>query len=396
MADETISLSDASAKNGRPGSLDVELLSQEGQRLSGCRIIPLTIRIGVALLRADGIGIVETAESHRGRGFGRRVMEAAVGKMEHGDSALRMLYGITDYYPKFGFVTSGPEATLSLPLLDEEITLPTGWKVRDFESRDLPAVQALYEQATLNAVGAAVRPRSGYPWTALLDSVHGGTSTDCRVSVKPDGQVAGYVWRGEDLNFVRLHSGYKPDTLIIAEAVAAAGPAADVAIQVCRCWGAQEAASRNRDVSEVILFTPPEGAVADAARYLSSTFKQDYGPDGGWMVQVLNTERLFRNLQPELSLRLKLAGSSLKGGVRIVTDAGAVTLDCECRVRVVEGAGTRTASLPRTALARLVLGAYQPRDVLHRLEAPIGEEIEDLLATLFPKREPQLYLADRF
>jgi len=114
------------------------------------------------------------------------------------------------------------------------------------------------------------------------------------------------------------------------------------------------------------------------------------------MVQVLNTERLFRNLQPELSLRLKLAGSSLKGGVRIVTDAGAVTLDCECGMRVVEGAGTRTASLPRTALARLVLGAYQPRDVLHRLEAPIGEEMEDLLATLFPKREPQLYLADRF
>jgi GNAT superfamily N-acetyltransferase len=396
IARETICVKEASTKNGRPGSLDIELLSSAGQRLSGCRIIPLTIRIGISLVKVDGIGDVETAESHRGRGFGRRVMEAAVAQMEHGESALSMLYGITDYYPKFGFVTSGPEATLSLPLLNEPVALPAGWNVRGFESDDLPALQVLYERATLNAVGTAVRPNGGYPWGALLDSVQGGTSNDCRVIVSPDGAAVGYVWRGEELTFVRLHSGYQPDALILAEAVAEEGTAADLAIQVCRSWGAEVAASQSRTVSEVMLFMPAEGAVADAARHVPSTFRQGYGPDGGWMARVLNAERLFRALQPELSFRLTQAGLSVKGSIRMVTDAGSVTLDCEGGLRLVSGGGTRTVNLPQTTLVRLALGAYRPQDLLRRLDSPMGEEMENLLATLFPKREPQLYLADRF
>src|SRR5215213_7413469 len=51
-------------------------------------IIPLTISIGVARVRVDGIGGVETEEEYRGRGYARRVMEAALARMGGAENTL--------------------------------------------------------------------------------------------------------------------------------------------------------------------------------------------------------------------------------------------------------------------------------------------------------------------
>src|SRR5438270_9205369 len=98
IAEGTIVLRDMAAENGREGSTGVDL-TIAGQRVSGCQIIPLTLRIGDAGIRVDGIGMVETAEAYRLRGFSRRVLTSAIEHMERGDAALSMLYGIDDFYP---------------------------------------------------------------------------------------------------------------------------------------------------------------------------------------------------------------------------------------------------------------------------------------------------------
>src|SRR5437762_9903748 len=100
---------------GRPGEVGVDLLL-EGRPISTCAIIPLTLRIGVATVRMDGIGMVGTLQEYRGRGYARRMLTAAVAQMAAGDAALTMLYGIPNFYPQFGYTTAGPEYTLSVPL----------------------------------------------------------------------------------------------------------------------------------------------------------------------------------------------------------------------------------------------------------------------------------------
>src|SRR5215211_2455125 len=80
------------------------ILRADGHEVSRALIVPLLMRIGKAVVRMDGIGGVGTDEPFRRRGYSRRVMVAAVDAMRSGDAALSTLYGIQDFYPKFGFV----------------------------------------------------------------------------------------------------------------------------------------------------------------------------------------------------------------------------------------------------------------------------------------------------
>src|SRR5215216_5260029 len=92
-----------------------------GRAVSRLYIIPLTISIGVAKVRVDGIGGVETEEEYRGRGYARRVMEAALVRMggavnnvSQDPAALSFLFGISNYYEKFGYARAGPWYSLHL------------------------------------------------------------------------------------------------------------------------------------------------------------------------------------------------------------------------------------------------------------------------------------------
>src|SRR5262245_13283573 len=123
------------------------VLEIDGMRISRVVIIPMLMRIGAAVVRMDGIGGVETEEAYQKRGYSRRVMETAVETMRAGNAALSTLYGIQDYYHKFGFTTVGPEYSVTVPRGEQAATaLPAGWSARDFVMNDLPAVQRLYHQ----------------------------------------------------------------------------------------------------------------------------------------------------------------------------------------------------------------------------------------------------------
>src|SRR5215212_7644751 len=103
--------------NHPSGTSDV-LLLLHGQQVSRVVIVPMLMRIGAAVVRMDGIGGVSTEEGFRHRGYSRRVMETAVAQIRQGDAALSTLFGIEDFYQKFGYETTGPEYTVIMPLVD--------------------------------------------------------------------------------------------------------------------------------------------------------------------------------------------------------------------------------------------------------------------------------------
>src|SRR5215218_7054769 len=123
----------------------------DGIPVSRTFIFPMLIRIGEAVVRMDGIGGVATDEAHRHRGYSRRVLETAVDTMRAGDAALSTLYGIPDFYHRFGYATSGAEHTVKLPASDTatpRTCLPEGWLFRPFAPDDLPAVALMYDATT--------------------------------------------------------------------------------------------------------------------------------------------------------------------------------------------------------------------------------------------------------
>jgi len=400
MSDPACRCTDSSAESGREGTVDVELLLA-GQRVSSCRIVPLRLRIGAAVVRMDGIGRVETEREHRHRGFARSVMDGALRHMEADAAALTMLYGIAGFYPKFGYVTVGPESTISLPPADGDGGIPSGYSIRPFGPDNLPRVQRLYDEMTAGSVATALRRHDSYPWTTLMEPAHTGTSPDCQVVTDAGGQITAYVWRGELLQFVRAHSQVRPDELIVAEVVAADVRSARAALALCRQWAAEEGS--RRPIGRVTFFAPHEGPVAAAAMRMHATLARRYEPDGGWMARVLSASRLLSALEPELSRCLAAADTCFRGTVRVMTDAGeaALAIDADgVRSVLADAAATDgealVCRLPQTVLARLALGCFPPEDLLVCLPHPPEGRVMELLQMLFPPRAAQLFLADRF
>ncbi|HEX6507290.1 MAG TPA: GNAT family N-acetyltransferase [Chloroflexota bacterium] len=405
---ETVRARQSAGVSGREDTVDVEL-ELDGRVVSSCRIVPLRLRVGAATIRVDGIGQVETLEGYRHRGFARRVLNVALHRMEDGDADLSMLYGITGFYPQFGYIAVGPETTISLSLGFPGTDLPSGMSVRPFRIDDLQDVQRLYERAAAHVIGAAVRSGEGYPWTSLLHSVQGGDSQDCRVVTDSGGQIVAYAWRGEHLPFVRAHAERNPDHFILAEVAADGSRSADAALACCRQWAIHEGERRRQEVKGILLFLPHVGPVAAAAMHMPATFCRSYGPDGGWMGRVLSARRLFVSLRSEIFLRLREAHHLFTGRLHVVTEEEDLSLLIARDGMTIEGGASQAScmdptsptvetlvKLPQATLARLVMGSYPPHDLLSCLADPLDARTIDLLETMFPHRPSQIFLADRF
>jgi predicted acetyltransferase len=388
------------------GSTRADLM--EGERsVSRLWIVPLTLRIGAATVRMDGIGGVGTEDEFRRRGYSRRVLEATVERMRQGEAALSMLYGIPHFYPKFGYATAGPDQFITLTRLTDAAVMPAGWRVRTSTSSDLPSIRRLYEERTALGVGCAVRSPDGAVWKRLARP-EAEDGDDCRVVVDREEKVRAYAWHARWHWYVGILEREQPDALVIAEVVADGAAAADAILAACRQWATEEEARRSRPVRQVVLSLPPEGPVAAAAMHQSATFLQRFVPCGSSMARVLDVGRLLEALTPELGQRLHAVGCRFAGAVRFQTEVGdailAVSPDGVTVERPNHLVNTKGAAsgerlelrLPQTTLARLALGAFPPGDLLARLEQPPDERTRRLMEMLFPLRHPHLYLPDRF
>jgi GNAT superfamily N-acetyltransferase len=390
------------------GSTRVELLVGEAS-VSRLWIIPFTICIGVARVRMDGIGGVGTDEAHRRHGYSRRVLEASVAWMRERDGALSMLYGIRDFYPKFGYATAGPDHFIQLTRLPEGAAMPAGWTARALTPGDLPAVRRLYDASTGRGVGACARREDGATWIRLREIADGAAEDDCRVILNPSGTVAGYLWEGRRFWYSDMLRHDFPEALVLSEVMAAGPAAADAALAAARLWAAE--ASRRRDsspVATVLLSHPPEGVVAAAAMRQDARVDLRWSGCGSSMARVLDVERLCRALVPELTLRAQAARLPIAGTLRIETEIGAVTLDVgPDGVSVVSERGAPGGDrrppaadffvrLSQADLARLVLGVFPPGDMLARLSTPPDAVTAELIGVLFPRRHPHMWLPDRY
>jgi hypothetical protein len=385
------------------GTTDVELLLGD-EVVSSLILIPLVIAVGCARLRVDGIGGVETKEAHRRKGYSRRVLEATVQHMRSGTAAVSLLYGIPDFYPKFGFATAGPEYALQLRDLSRAAPLPAGWSVRPCLPQDVPAVQQAYERYTAHAVGAVRRETGGQVWSRL-EAVAAGTDpaeTDaCRVVISPEGRLDGYIWRGR--HFWPVTSDFErayPHSLVLGEVIANSTGAADAALAACRAWGAQALRPTGEPVQDVVLSLPPDGPIYAAALRQAVRFTASSWPDENFMARTLDTARLLRAMQPELTARWRALREPPTGRLVLETEVGTALLEAGPSGVLVEESApvppeTARMRLPQTELTRLALGALPPGDVLDRLNPPPDGWSRAFIEALFPPRHPYLHLPDR-
>lgn len=370
----------------------VELMV-DGRSVSCAWIVHLTIRVGCAPIRMDGIGGVGTGDEYRNRGYSRRVLEYAVDWMVDGDAAISMLYGIPDYYHKFGYATAGPDHSIRLPLYPGSPALPAGWGRRPAAEADLCRLKSLYGICCQGEVGSSVRRDGAYQWQRLADAVAARGEDACLVAVSPAGVVEGYAWQVRGVWSTGVLERDDAGAVHFGEAMATSIDAATSVLAAAHGWAREHAGDR----TELRLSVPHDGVVAQAAARCDAEFRTQHCATGGSMARVLDLRRLLDPLLPELSARLAAARHPYHGCVRIATDMGDADLAIGPGGVGIAPAGSApdlVVSLPQQDLARLVLGAFAPRSLASVQAAT--PSAADLLAVLFPQRCPHMHLADRY
>ncbi|MHC4983048.1 MAG: GNAT family N-acetyltransferase [Planctomycetota bacterium] len=325
------------------------------------------MRIGRAVVRVAGVGDVATHGEMRRRGLMARTAIAGVEATRQAGYDMSLLFGLSDFYHRFGFVSAWPSQRYVVAA--ERLPAgPPGVKLRKVPNIGRPDLARLYNRFHARLTGTAVRGSSaagkglgGYVWTDRA------------------GRAAGYVC-------VRVARG-------AVDCVDAAGQAE----QVLRVLSSL---ARRHKVREVCF-----GALhydSDLAKLLRRSFCRleiQYAASGGAMIRTLNLASTLRKISSQLSWRLKhsdLAG--WRGKLLVADPRERVVLRINrSKVEIVPAGGPfKHAIRGGEEIAQLLIGADEPKEVAETGKMRLTGDAPGLINVMFPNQHPMLAAPDRF
>jgi hypothetical protein len=327
------------------------------------------MRVGRSALRVAGIGVVATHGDYRKRGLMDITARACVDAMPQAGYDQTILFGIPDYYHKFGYVPAWPAAVYTAAI----VNLPDA---RPPSLRPLPASTAamdrLYNRHAAGMTGTAIRPTysrnrnprkwHGWCWGGRGESMEGYVLV---------GDVTG--GRMDVLEAV----GHTPTALAAARSLAASGGACDVSF-IALHW---------------------HSPVARWLRSAKCRLELRFTRSGEAMVRTVNLETTLRKLAPELGRRLGRSHMAGWRGSLLVADARQ-----RVELRIGNGIGVSAAGRPAgphrisggEEVAQLIIGNGEPREVMAAAAIRTRGDGAQLAEVLFPNQHPQLAAWDAF
>ncbi len=166
-----------------------------GQVAAALRLTTDTIRIGEARLKMGGLGCVSTAGPYRNRGVARELILDTLRYMRAQKIHVSMLFGIPNFYHRFGFATSLAEYSSAIATREALDAECPPYKEREIKPGDIPALQKMHEANETGATCSLVRGAAHIAnlWHRWRDT---------RVLMDPRGKLIAYfvpAWTSEDL-----------------------------------------------------------------------------------------------------------------------------------------------------------------------------------------------------
>ncbi|MFB3891285.1 MAG: GNAT family N-acetyltransferase [Phycisphaerae bacterium] len=360
-------------------------LMLDGQKVSWCGVYEFQQQIGPCTIRMGGIAGVGTHNDHRFKGYSRRVMDNSARWMRREGFDVAMLWGISGFYPKFGYAKAFPEPTHTIALRDAErlVAAAAGRRLRqvDFADEHLGAVLRMYRQTNAGRIGPALRDRKY--WAPFRRGKHWGLKVQAKVLLDKAGRpVAYYAYdMAEDATIVEV--GYATP-VVFADLIRAAA-------EIALASRTERITFRLPEDEPLMRFCIPCGLRREVA----------YRADGGCMVRMINVTTTLRKIGPLLASRVGGAGrlviqTNLEG-VAFSWSRGEMKVEPLARGRSSSGkmAGPGVA-MPQWALAQLVYGY---RDVATMVTAGDVEGTRpslEILAAMFPLTPHYFHPIDRF
>jgi len=325
------------------------------------------VRVGETWLQAGQIDFVATASGYGRRGLMRGLIDEAHVRCAARGDALQIMLGIPYFYRQFGYSYTVPIPVTHEVPPDAKLEPPTDVLVRRATGDDLPALQALQEEAQRGADVAM--PHSSHMWRWLMKAA----TVELRIA-EEGGMPAG-------MSRLKRAPG-APDELVVAEVAAPT-------VEVARALLAD--ARSLVGGSAISVVDRPAGALAHV---LAEVGRHSYG--GGadeYLIRVADPVVLLDALRPTLSARLNASAFGRGSGELLVSfyrrsavlryEGGAVTHVAAApgeQAPVSEGG----AGVPPDLVADLVFGPHGALELeATHADLNLGRQ-RALMETLFP------------
>ncbi len=350
-------------------------LYHDGRSISRLWIADRQMRIGSSTIKIGGIAGVGTDAQYRKQGLASRVLHAAIELMQREDYDASFLYGIADFYHRFGFVTCMPQHSLELDTRRAE-RAEKRLRLRPARKADYPTIARIYNRDSAERTASCqrdVRRWYGFPMGSGF-----GVPCTTRVVIDTAKKVVGYVAYDD----VETHCR-------IAEV---GGQGADVFHALLHDMARRAVALRRSHFS---LSLPPDHPFALFCRSYGCTAHTAYERNAGPMARLINLSSCMENVRQELARRW--GETDRQRSLTLQTDLGHSTLSWRDDQLCVETTRTRsTARLGQTALTQLLLGYATPNQLRTSGDLTCSATQLALLERLFPLQQAHMSWPDRF
>lgn len=348
----------------------------EGRSVSRTFIYDRRMRIGGAVVTMGGIGGVGTDEEYRHRGLARRVLERCVEVMEREEYDTSFLFGIQDFYHRFGFATcmGGHEVIVGS---DAAARSSRRHRIRPARRSDLQGLVRLYNRENATLTASCVRPNS---WAGFTRGTQWDVGTWVRVVVDGADRICGYV--------------VCDDTTERCKVAEVCGSGDDVHHTILNVLSRRAA---RHGLGEIRLSLPAGHGFGLFLRQRGCTVVSGYPRNAGAMGRVIHLRPFMKALLPVLDARW----GDGEGELGLATDIGTGAIR-----RARRGGDLRLVDQPSSVATCLRLG----QDVLMQLACGY-RTVEDCWsagqlrgalrarrfgARLFPPHDAHMWWSDRF
>ena len=255
-------------------------------------LLTLELRFGATALTVEGYEGVSTPPEHRRRGYMARLLRRSLASARRRVSVV-CLFGIDDFYPRYGFVTCVADSELRIELNDARRLGGAGDEaVRGGGSADLPAMCALYNRVHATRPWTVAR---GPAWDRVPREGAWQPGSEVHL-VERDGTLQGYVVLRAGL------FGWRSRRFELREIVARDTATAALLL----AYALDRARQLNYD--RITVHEPPDSTVAQVARRVGCEQVNRYWASGGGMGRIVHRGRFVDAIATELARRAHAAG----------------------------------------------------------------------------------------
>lgn len=346
----------------------------DGEIAGALRLTTETMRVGEARLKVGGLGWVATAPRHRHRGVCTQLLHGTLRYMYEHRYHVSMLFGIPNFYHRFGYATTLANYTITLAAAEAASSPSGAYKIRKVKPGDIAAIQKMHNAEDAKVACSLLRSSAHLKskWARFKNA---------EVFTSQQGKVLAYVLTETDEGALLVHEAGAEDPAAALEVIA---HCARLANDAC--------------APRIRFAIPPEHPFAHLLARYESVHEMHLERDRGGMLAFVDLAEALESMVPEWE---GLVGRSAVADRHC--EATLVVEGCSYRVRAHRGAvdiaetpGKNKFSVSGTDLMKLLTGYSHLDAVFSQQRRLIAPDARAFLAAIFPKRNPYVHTFDRF